>query len=61
MLYFQKVTKHHQNNGLLKAEPLNISDKTVFVTILCAKMTEELDSRRCQRSGTEVCSVTSTE
>lgn len=61
MPYIQKVTKHYQNIGLLKAEPLNINDKALFVTILCAKMTEEFDSRQCQRSGTEVRSVMSTE
>lgn len=54
MPYFQKVNKHYQNIRLLKAEPLNINDKAPFATALCGKMTEELDSRQCQRSGTEV-------
>lgn len=45
MPFFQKVTKHHQNSGFLKAHPLSIDNKAMFVTTLSAETTEELGSR----------------
>lgn len=34
------VTKHHQNSGFLKAHPLNVDSKALFVTTLSAETTE---------------------